>query len=285
MMAATAGSIVGRAIEPGEADAYHFCGHIFTTGSCPHPTGTPRIDSDGFPLHAADGKPIDNLGRLVNKRRLAGRQERQGPAGSRRPADAARAPHEGLRRDRAQEVRLQHPGRRRLVPLLRRHGPQARRLLLATRTRASTATRRSPATASPAARSSASCTSRRRCRVADGVRRRRDHPARRRAFWSARPGTWSPCGFSMIETIGPTGHTGGPLGDLGRLRDLPPRRGRRGDLHLRRSLPGRRRCWRGRLALVHDRRRRRARSRRSPRRAARASRRRSAASSPSTGAA
>ncbi len=23
-------------------------------------------------------------------------------------------------------------------------------------------------------------------------------------------GTWSPCGFSMIETIGPTGHTGGP---------------------------------------------------------------------------
>ena len=22
-------------------------------------------------------------------------------------------------------------------------------------------------------------------------------------------GTWSQCGFSMIETIGPTGHTGG----------------------------------------------------------------------------
>ncbi len=53
MMAATAGSVVGRAIEPGEADAFHFCGHIFTTGSCPHPTGTPRIDKDGFPLHAA----------------------------------------------------------------------------------------------------------------------------------------------------------------------------------------------------------------------------------------
>ena len=66
MMAATAGSVVGRAIEPGEADAYHFCGHIFTTGSCPHPTGTPRIDGDGFPLHAADGRPIDNLGRRVN---------------------------------------------------------------------------------------------------------------------------------------------------------------------------------------------------------------------------
>ena len=22
-------------------------------------------------------------------------------------------------------------------------------------------------------------------------------------------GTWSPCGFSMVETIGPTGHSGG----------------------------------------------------------------------------
>ena len=66
-MAATAGSVVGRVIEPGEADAYHFCGHIFTTGSCPHPTGTPSIDNDGFPVHAADGEPVDNLGRRVNK--------------------------------------------------------------------------------------------------------------------------------------------------------------------------------------------------------------------------
>src|SRR5690606_16606784 len=50
LMAATAGGVVGKAIEPGEADAYHFCGHIYTTGSCPHPTGLPRIDSKGFPL-------------------------------------------------------------------------------------------------------------------------------------------------------------------------------------------------------------------------------------------
>ncbi len=67
MMAATAGSVVGRAIEPGEADAYHFCGHTFTTGSCVHPTGMPRIDADGWPLDANSGKPIDNLGRRVNK--------------------------------------------------------------------------------------------------------------------------------------------------------------------------------------------------------------------------
>ncbi len=66
LMAASAGSMIGRAIEPGEADAYHFCGHIFTTGSCTHPTGTPRIDKDGYPLNAADGVPVDNLGRRVN---------------------------------------------------------------------------------------------------------------------------------------------------------------------------------------------------------------------------
>jgi hypothetical protein len=63
----TAGSMVAKAVKPGEADAFHFCGHIFTTGSCPHPTGLPRIDGRGFPLHAADGRPIDNIGRPVNK--------------------------------------------------------------------------------------------------------------------------------------------------------------------------------------------------------------------------
>lgn len=67
MMAATAGGVIGRAIEPGEAEAYHFCGHIYTTGSCIHPTGTPRIDANGFPLDAASGQPVDNTGRRVNR--------------------------------------------------------------------------------------------------------------------------------------------------------------------------------------------------------------------------
>jgi hypothetical protein len=67
MMAATAGGVVGKAVEPGEADAYHFCGHIYTTGSCPHPTGLPRIDSKGYPLHEK-GYPVDNLGRRINSR-------------------------------------------------------------------------------------------------------------------------------------------------------------------------------------------------------------------------
>ena len=57
---------VASLVAPSDAEAYHFCGHIYTTDSCPHPTGLPRIDSRGFPLRAADGHPIDDLGRLVN---------------------------------------------------------------------------------------------------------------------------------------------------------------------------------------------------------------------------
>jgi hypothetical protein len=66
LVGASAAGVVSKAVKPGDADAYHFCGHIFTTGSCPHPTPRqPRIDGAGFPL-AADGTPIDNLGRRVN---------------------------------------------------------------------------------------------------------------------------------------------------------------------------------------------------------------------------
>ena len=63
---ATSGSVVAAAVKPGESDAYHFCGHTYTTGSCPHPTGMPRIDARGRPLRARDGAPIDNLGRPID---------------------------------------------------------------------------------------------------------------------------------------------------------------------------------------------------------------------------
>lgn len=66
LLAGTAGATVARAIRPGEAEAHHFCGHIYTTASCPHPTGLPRIDARGFPLRASDGKPVDDLGRRVD---------------------------------------------------------------------------------------------------------------------------------------------------------------------------------------------------------------------------
>jgi hypothetical protein len=70
MTAITAGGLVARAIKPGDADAFHFCGHTYTTGSCIHPYGPalPRIDHDGYPVRPSDGHPIDNIGRLVNSR-------------------------------------------------------------------------------------------------------------------------------------------------------------------------------------------------------------------------
>ena len=66
LLGATAGGAVKAVIAPGEADGYHFCGHIYTTDSCPHPTGLPRIDARGLPLRAKDGKRIDNVGRVVD---------------------------------------------------------------------------------------------------------------------------------------------------------------------------------------------------------------------------
>jgi hypothetical protein len=64
-LAAGAGA-VSALIKPGEADAFHFCGHVYTTDSCPHPTGLPRIDARGFPLRAFDGHPVDDLGRPID---------------------------------------------------------------------------------------------------------------------------------------------------------------------------------------------------------------------------
>lgn len=66
LLAVSGGGLVAAAIRADKAEAYHFCGHIYTTGSCPHPTGLPRIDRAGFPLRASDGHPVDDLGRPVD---------------------------------------------------------------------------------------------------------------------------------------------------------------------------------------------------------------------------
>ena len=63
--AATGG--MKAALRPDEAEAFHFCGHTYTTGSCIHPSGLPRIDKNGYPLRVKDGHPIDDQGRLVDK--------------------------------------------------------------------------------------------------------------------------------------------------------------------------------------------------------------------------
>jgi hypothetical protein len=65
-VALTGGRLAASAVDPESAEAYHFCGHIFTTGSCPSPLGLPRIDSQGFPIRPRDARRIDNLGRLID---------------------------------------------------------------------------------------------------------------------------------------------------------------------------------------------------------------------------
>jgi hypothetical protein len=70
MLAATGGAAVAAAVKPEDAEAFHLCGHIFTTGSCPSPYTLPRIDRNGYPLRPSDGRRIDNLGRLVNSNGL-----------------------------------------------------------------------------------------------------------------------------------------------------------------------------------------------------------------------
>jgi hypothetical protein len=67
LLAVMGGSAVAAAVRPDEAEGFHFCGHLWTTGSCPSPNGMPRIDRDGYPLRPRDGRPIDNLGRLVDE--------------------------------------------------------------------------------------------------------------------------------------------------------------------------------------------------------------------------
>src|ERR671928_1270034 len=68
VMGLTGAGTVTSLVEPGDAEAYHFCGHTYTTDSCPHPTGLPRVDARGLPLRAADGRPIDDLGRAIDRR-------------------------------------------------------------------------------------------------------------------------------------------------------------------------------------------------------------------------
>jgi hypothetical protein len=66
LLAVSGGGAIAAALKAQDAEAYHFCGHVYTTASCPHPTGLPRVDAYGFPLRAADGHPLDDLGRPVD---------------------------------------------------------------------------------------------------------------------------------------------------------------------------------------------------------------------------
>ena len=69
LVAMAGGSFVVAALDPERAEAYHICGHIFTTGSCPHPFfPNTRIDRYGFPVHPTHGYPVDDEGRIYTSR-------------------------------------------------------------------------------------------------------------------------------------------------------------------------------------------------------------------------
>ena len=211
-----------KAVKPGEADAYHFCGHTYTTGSCPHPSGLPRIDARGYPL-GPGREPIDNLGRPINDQGEPVNEDGQRQARSRRAAAAAGAADAGLRRGR-QALRLQHLGRRRLVSVLRRARSASSMDCCSYSHTADQRRRRARrATATAAARSSASCTSRRRCRVEPGSSSRSPLAALRdRAHRHL-------VAVRLLDDRDdrPDRPRGRPADDARGLRDLPSRRARR----------------------------------------------------------
>jgi hypothetical protein len=68
-VALAGGQVAAIALNPERAEAYHICGHTFTTGSCPHPYyPLTRIDLHGYPVHPVYGYPIDNEGKIYTSR-------------------------------------------------------------------------------------------------------------------------------------------------------------------------------------------------------------------------
>ena len=122
-----------RSSSPATPTPYtNFCGHTYTTGSCIHPLGLPRVDSRGLPIRPGDGRPVDNLGRLVNDEGLPIHDDGSLARDPGRAAAAARAADQDLQADRG-GIRDRGPASGRLVPMLRGPGAQALGLLLAPR--------------------------------------------------------------------------------------------------------------------------------------------------------
>jgi hypothetical protein len=68
LVALVGGQVVASTLAPTRAEAYHICGHIFTTGSCPHPYAPQtRIDRYGYAVHPKFGYPVDDRGRIYTR--------------------------------------------------------------------------------------------------------------------------------------------------------------------------------------------------------------------------
>ncbi len=189
---ATAALALGGLVRTGEAEAYHFCGHIYTTDSCPHPTGLPAHRQTGLPP-AREGRPSRRRPRAADQRHRA-RGRRGGRAAARpgRPAASDRHAHPRLQ-GHVEPLPDADADRRRVVPLLQGPRPQARRLLLGGRQ------------------------AHQRRQGADRLLLRRTQGLLRDVLPDEGPvltvalitaaalagiaGSWSPCGLSMIETL------------------------------------------------------------------------------------
>ena len=69
LVALMGGPLVAHALRPERAEAYHLCGHLFTTGSCPHPFAPrTRLDTRGYPVHPRYGYPVDDNGDIYTSR-------------------------------------------------------------------------------------------------------------------------------------------------------------------------------------------------------------------------
>ena len=69
VVALVGGPLVAHALAPQRAEAYHVCGHTYTTDSCPHPFAPQtRIDKYGYPVHPKHGYPVDDNGDIYVSR-------------------------------------------------------------------------------------------------------------------------------------------------------------------------------------------------------------------------
>ena len=69
VVALAGGGFVAAALSPEQAAAHHICGHLYTTGSCPHPySPLSRTDAYGYPMHPTWGFPVDDSGVIYTDR-------------------------------------------------------------------------------------------------------------------------------------------------------------------------------------------------------------------------
>ena len=70
IVALVGGPYVAAALRPERAEAYHICGHTYTTDSCPHPyRPLSRVDKYGYPVHPKYGYPVDDNGDIYKSKR------------------------------------------------------------------------------------------------------------------------------------------------------------------------------------------------------------------------